>query len=430
MAAVNSIEKQLRSYIVDAAAELGCEPFEVQYNQLQRWFKDNEDAWLSDNASAVRNLGGYTALRDAAFPRDPADSATLPIRLVQVREEASKNRKDAKIAAKEDHFWTKFEELSSKLFEKKIVAPTFKTAPGAKAKKGIQRELHILLSDLHFGSDLDPRYVPLKYGTVEEARRLAHVVKTVINYKRDHRSETRLRVHLAGDIIQGQLHDQRDGDILAAQVARAIHLLSQAMAIFSAEFPEVTVDCSTGNHDRFTSRHKERATYEKADSLSTIIYYSVKKASASLKNVSFDITRKPYVTFDTFGAKCFGTHGDTVLNPGYPGNVINAKGLEGQINRINASLPNADEYKLFFVGHVHVGTIIHMGNGAIMITNGALIPSDQYSVSIGLFENACGQTMWESVPGHVVGDYRFITVNGATDKDESLDKVIEPFVDF
>jgi hypothetical protein len=423
------LDTTLKSYISAAAAELAVEPFDLAYNELQKWMKERGDSWLFDNATSIRLKGGYTNLRDTYFQR-PMTRASLPVDAVKVRETAARNRKEVKLASREQAFLDKFEEMSARLFEKVVVpAPVSK---GSKVKpKTVARELNILLSDLHFGSDLDPRYVPMKYGIVEEARRLAHVVKTVCDYKRDHRAETRLRVHLAGDIIQGQLHDQRDGDILAAQCARAIHLLTQAVAVFAAEFPAgVEIDCSTGNHDRFTSRHKERATYEKADSLATVIYFAVKTATKNLPNVKFEITRKPFTSYESFGAKCFGTHGDTVLNPGYPGNVINAKNLEMQINRINASLPNAEEYKLFFLGHVHVGTVIHMGNGAILITNGALIPSDQYSVSIGLFENSCGQSMWESVKGHVVGDYRFITVNGATDKDESLDKLIVPFVDF
>lgn len=424
-------EDTLVEYIASASSDLKTPAYELQYNQLQRWMKERDNSWLFDHASVIRSLGGFSVLRDTHFPRPVANREALPMRAVQARDTASANRKQTLLAAREQAFWDRFEELSTRIFEGKTKPRGYAVKkPDAKARKGISRELNVLISDTHFGSDLDPRYVPLKYGTVEEARRLAHVVKTVVNYKRDHRAETRLRVHLCGDIIQGSLHDKRDGDIVAAQCARAIHLLDQAIEIFAKEFPEVEIECATGNHDRDTSRHKDRATYEKADSHATIIYYALKKAAKNLKNVKFNITRRPYITYDSFGAKCFGTHGDTVLNPGYPGNTINAKGLEAQINRINASLPNADEYKLFFVGHVHVGTVIHMGNGATMITNGALIPSDQYSVSIGLFENACGQSMWESVPGHVVGDYRFITVNGGTDKDESLDAFIQPFEDF
>jgi hypothetical protein len=341
-----------------------------------------------------------------------------------------KAKKVAVREARDESFWRKLEDVTSRVFKKAQIVPTgWATKPKAQ-KQGISRELNVLISDTHFGSDLDPRYVPHRFGTVEESRRLAQVVKKVCDVNRATRKETRLRVHLAGDIIQNQLHDQRDGDISAAQVARAIHLLAQAIAVFASEFPEVLVDCTTGNHGRNTGRHTERATYEKVDSLETMIYFAVKTAVKHLPNVTFEITRKPYVSYQSFGWRCFGTHGDTVLNPGWPSQNINTKSLEVQINRINASLPDAEEYKLFFVGHVHTGMVLNMGNGVTFITNGALIPSDQYSISIGLFENQCGQWMWESTPEELVSFSHFIRVGTDTDQDASLDRIIQPFRDF
>jgi hypothetical protein len=38
--------------------------------------------------------------------------------------------------------------------------------------------------------------------------------------------------------------------------------------------------------------------------------------------------------------------------------------------------------------------------------------------------------MWESVPGRVVGDSRFVCVDETNDKDKSLDKIIKPFTTF
>lgn len=420
-------EVELKKSIEAAAEVKGVSVNYVQLVDFQKWLKSSGKwTWYKENTSKVKELGGFTNFRDATFTVDL--NSQLPTTTVTTVQKASENRKELKLATREQIFLNKLEAMLSKYLYKDAKKITAKKTPKV---TGITRELNILLSDLHFGSDLNPDFGPmLKYGKTEEARRLAHVVKTVCSYKMDHRNETRLRVHLAGDVIQGQLHDLRDGDILARQCARAIHLLEQAISTFSKNFPEVIVDCATGNHDRNTARHKDRGVYEKSDSLATIIYYSVKKATSHLSNVKFDITLKPYVEYDSFGNRCFGTHGDTVLNPGYPGNTINAKNLETQINRINASLPNAEEFKLFFLGHVHVGTVIHMSNGAILITNGPLTPSDQYSVSIGLFESACGQSMWESTPEYVVGDYRFITVNSTQDKDESLDEIISPFEGF
>ena len=160
-----------------------------------------------------------------------------------------------------------------------------------------------------------------------------------------------------------------------------------------------------------------------------MIYYALKQAVQHLPNVTVEIPLTPYFEYDSFGAISFGTHGDTVLNPGYPGSVINVKSLEQQANKISASRKDGRKYDLFFIGHVHTGALINLPS-ATFICNGALIPTDQYGVSIGLLSARCGQYLWESVPGHVVGDSRFIEVNEKTDQDDSLNKVIKPFEGF
>ena len=82
---------------------------------------------------------------------------------------------------------------------------------------------------------------------------------------------------------------------------------------------------------------------------------------------------------------------------------------------------------MFVVGHVHTASVTHLSNGAVMMTNGAMVPSDEYAVSIGLFENFCGQYMFESVKGYPVGDCRFIRVSKVDDQNKELDKIIKPF---
>ncbi len=423
------IIEELREIMVEAAADTKTPAYDLEYNPLQKYCKENDLRRFFEIQPKIRKLGGYTNLRDTLFVRPADDPDSLPMVRVDVQRQARENRKDTVDASNAQAFLARFETIATKIFKSKIVPSGYSTK-GKSTKHGIKRELNLLLSDLHFGAALDGRITPLPYGFKEESRRLAQVVLQAAEYKEQYRNETRLRLHLGGDIIQGQLHDPRDGEPLSAQTCDAIYLLTQAVAFLASRFPEVYVDCFSGNHDRITARHKDRATLDKWDSISTIIYYAIKTATAGLKNVEISIPRTPYITYESFGAKCFGTHGDTVLNVGYPGSAINVRSLETQINKINASLANREEYKLFFVGHVHTGTLVHLGNGVKLITNSALIPPDQYSLSIGSFENSCGQSLWESVLGHVVGDYRFVEVDGSTDRDASLNKIIKPFTDF
>jgi UDP-2,3-diacylglucosamine pyrophosphatase LpxH len=296
-----------------------------------------------------------------------------------------------------------------------------------KDKTPTERILNIFLSDLHFGSLLSGRRTPLKYGPLQESRRLAAVAQQVCEYKLQYRDVTELHVYIAGDIFQGQLHDPRDGAPLRQQFGASLYYLKQFVAFVSQHFKRVKVHCTPGNHGRNTSRHKDRATLEKTDSFENMLYDAVKVGCDSLPNVQFFIPEPPYIAVNAFDKRIFATHGDTVLNVGYPGSAINVKSLETQINKINAALPDRQEYNLFVVGHVHVNSCVTLSNGATVITNGCLIPTDEYALSIGLFESTCGQVMWESVPGHVVGDYRYIQVDSNTDKDAALNKIIRPF---
>lgn len=365
--------------------------------------------------------GAFRRLREASpasFCKPAADRKSTYLAKLERRDA----RHEADREAKTGLLLEKIEAFTDRVFAGRI------TANSPPRGKRTERIITLVLSDLHFGADLrqDETGV-LEYGPTEEARRLAHVVETAREYKSDHRQETVLEVLLLGDIIQNQLHDPRDGAVLAEQCCRAIHLLSQAVARLAAAFPVVRVRCVSGNHGRNTARHLSRATFQKHDSHETVIYYALSKACSSLKNVAFEIPKTPYVTVDLFGKKVFATHGDTVLRPGNPGKMIHVSALESQINRINATLRDRDEYAVVVMGHIHTATMTHLPNGTVVVTNGALIPSDNYAVSIGFLETVCGQWLWESVPGFPVGDARIVRVDSETDFNSRLDRVIQPW---
>lgn len=345
----------------------------------------------------------------------------------QVGRGERRNHAVSTMMARERLFLQELEEMMKKVFKDKI-SPIKNSFSGHNVAKS--RILNLVLSDIHFGASLDPREVPHAYGPEEEARSLAAVVKQTVEYKPQYRKETILYVHLLGDIIQGQLHDLRDGKPMAEQTAIALNMLSQAISYLSANFPKVVVYTTPGNHGRNKARHPERAVNEKWDSHEFAIYYALKIAFQNTPNVEINVSRRPYYTWDAFDQRGFATHGDTVLSPGYPGKTIDVSGVRKQINEFNSSQPKDKQCKLFVVGHVHVGSMVALPNGATFISNGCLIPPDAYATSIGIFETNCGQWVFESVKGHIVGDARFVVVNEDTRKDKSLDKIIKPFKGF
>lgn len=338
------------------------------------------------------------------------------------------NRKAAVAAGRDAMFMQDLEGVLGRVFPQGWTAPQ---GYKPRAEKAIQRILNVVLSDLHFQSLFDPEEVPIPYGSVEESRRLGKIAVQVAEYKRRYRAETQLNVNLIGDIIENLLHDAREGNVITMQVAAAIQYLVALITFWAGQFPVVKVFCTPGNHGRNVARHKERAIHQKWDSIETIIYLSVKTAieAAGLKNVTFDIGKRPYYVADLFGAKAFFTHGDTVLKPGYPGNKIDVSGLYHQICKWNSARNINGPFQVFAVGHVHFGSLTNMPGEVVMITNGCLVPPGPHALSIGAADVSCGQWMFESTPGHVVGDSRFINVAGA-EKDPEYNKIIAPFTGF
>lgn len=338
----------------------------------------------------------------------------------RIRHRVQKNY--ATSMAKDRLFLEQFKTIAEKLFRNKIVVPK----GVVKSKGPIERTENLLLSDLHFQSLLDPREVPVAYGAVEEARSLAAVVIQAAEFKPQYRENSILNIHLCGDIIQGQLWDARDGAPLAEQAAAAMHLLIQAFAYLSGCYSQVVVRCTPGNHGRNKDRHHDRAIHQKWDSIETMIYYGIKMGLKDVPNIQVEIPYTPYFTYDSFGQKAFGTHGDTVINPGNPGKAINIESLRKQTNEWNSQFIKSERYQLFFVGHVHFAANVVLPNGVRFISNGCLVPPDSFAISGGYF-TTCGQWIWESVPGHIVGDSRFIVIDENIHKDRALDKIIKPF---
>lgn len=387
------------------------------YSYLTASLKDKGEKLDPKFFNKLKQVGGFGSIKKAFFPEK------LSREFFENRKLASENTKILKEELTHDLFFKRFKEINTELSKKALII----TPKVPKKKEIIQRHLHLILSDLHFGARLNAKTGTLKYGPVEASRRLARVVSQTADYKPQYRPKTKLFVNLLGDIIQGKLHDPLDGEEQAAQCNEAIWLLKQALAYLATQFPEVEVFCATGNHDRNTSRHKERATLGKDDSWATVIYFAVQQALEHIPNIKIHIPKTPWITYKSFGVNYFGTHGDTVLKLPNVGSSINISSIENQINKLNASLTDKEEYKVVFAGHVHTGLVLKLSNGVTFITNPALIPADNYAQSIGIFESQTGQFLWESVEGYPFGDSRFLLVDEKTDLDSSLDKIIKPF---
>lgn len=335
------------------------------------------------------------------------------------------NRRQARsvsLAVARDRLFVRmFEEAAGRMLTGKITPRGYGQKKPSKIAKRIT---NLFLSDLHIGATLDGRELPEGFGWTEAARRLAYVTLQAAEYKTQYRDRQALNVLLNGDVIEGLLgHDQADGSPLTEQCIAFLKYMGHALAHLAAAYPTVTVWCEPGNHGRNKLRHEGRATNQKWDSTETVLYVALKMMCARLENVRFEIPHAPAVVVPLFDRAMLMTHGDTHLKIGDPD--TKAQSYEIALNKINGTLEYGRHIDLLAVGHFHKGRHLELKRSAVLV-NGALVPPNGHAKTEG-YDSACGQWLWESVPGYALGDSRFVRVGPEQDRDASLDKVIPTF---
>lgn len=184
----------------------------------------------------------------------------------------------------------------------------------------------------------------------------------------------------------------------------------------------------TGNHERIKSRHHDRATYQKWDSYTTMIYYAVKKAVAGLKNVTFEIPLTPYKLIETACGNIFVTHGDTVTRISNPHKTVPVEKLTNEVNKFILSLGKPID--LFVIGHLHSFTSTLLDTGTMLVVNGGLVPTNYYGQSLGFLNSQSCQVLIRMVPETAYKEIRPLKVTEADRQNEALEKLIQPFESF
>jgi hypothetical protein len=294
------------------------------------------------------------------------------------------------------------------------------------SRSTVKRAVTLHLSDLHIGAKLHAFENPESYAGTQESRRLAWVVQCAAEFKTQYRDHTTLNLLLNGDVIEGLLmHNaaMADGAPMAEQEIAFLGYLSKAIGFLAGAFPSVLVVCEPGNHGRDKLIHEGRATSSKWNGHEWKLFKVLEMMACDLKNVRFSVPKAPAQIVPVFDKNMLVTHGDTELALKDP--LTGARQNEKELNRINANLTYGARVDLLTFGHFHQGAYIPYRSGSIL-ANGALVPANGHARSMG-FETRCGQYLFESVPGFIVGDNRFLEVGPEQDRNSDLDRIIRPF---
>jgi predicted phosphodiesterase len=337
---------------------------------------------------------------------------------------ASKLRKENK-ALTEDSISS--EAFLSELLDinKKAPIKYHKKVKLIKSKK-VARTIVAHVSDTHIGCNIhkDEQGGANEYNPTIAARRFALYFKTLAEYKVDHRDETDLVLVLNGDIFAGIIHNQESVDPMSTQFSSALRIFTQGISYLAQHFKNITVVCTSGNHDRFiTKTDKGRQMDQKWDSFTTMLYSSLQQGFRDYKSIEFIIPESPYARLLVQGHWLFITHGDTVINLGNPSKSINVEAITNQVN--NFITGSGVDIDVLMVGHVHKELFFTLNNGVSLAINGTLSGNDSFSQSIGYLVNRSCQQFFEMTPEFKMGDMRFVDLTAADD-DKSLEKIIEP----
>lgn len=314
-----------------------------------------------------------------------------------------------------------YKQIAAEFFGSKIRATGCATrAP----RKPAKRTVCLLLSDLHIGAELSSLDEPMPFGAIEEARRLEYVMRETIDYKPQHRGNSKLALLWNGDVIEGQLlHQLGAGAPLAEQKAAFWSYSRQMMAEFSHAFEEVEVHWQSGNHGRDKVRHPGRATWRKWDGHEFELGWALREMCRDLRNVTWNQPLHAVSKVNLHGATLCLTHADTEIKLGHPDKAYDRNARE--LAKINEAEIHGCRFDAFAFGHFHTGRVQY--SHVPIVWNPALIPPNGHARSEGYVGEPCGQMLWEAVEGHPVGDVRMLKVDHRTDRDERLGTIIKPF---
>jgi predicted phosphodiesterase len=296
-------------------------------------------------------------------------------------------------------------------------------APEDFSDEVIDSETVLFISDTHFGSIIDAAEVPgNRYNWRVAARRMGLLTHEAATFKCHRDGPRKLRILLGGDLIEGEIHGRGPHiDYLAEQIDGCRQLLTSVIDYLRTFYHSIEVLCVPGNHDRHAHR-MGRGLEHKYDSAITPTYSALAAIFRDCADVRFTIPKTPYALWKSPGGHtCVLTHGDTVVNLGVPSKNFKIDATSALVSKLGKS--RGERIDLVCVGHYHTPLVAQLEDGCAVVVNGCASGTGPYAQSLGIHGSAPAQMLWESVPGHPLGDARIVRL-GAADSDAGWEDIV------
>lgn len=336
----------------------------------------------------LRNNAGLSAgLSRSIAARSEVDPVEQEQRRIERVRTLTHERDLLKAVAGERSFRAFLEELVRETAQAFPAPPPYSSLKGraASTKAGVIDETMLLqLSDFHAPEIVDGERTRgfNEYNSKVAMQRARRVVDTHLSIKaRLERGGWRFRklvVGANGDFVSGTIHEvERHTD--AKNIVQAVYgtglLLGMMIRDLAAQYEEVEVFCTSGNHGRLPDAKRVQQK-DSTRSWDTMVYLYAKEHLRALPNVKFYIPNSYSVAFNVEGWNFIQTHGHDIRS----WNQIPFYGIDRMVRNINAleaSRGNIVHYWL--MGHFHSASSLPMNVGEVFI-NGSLVGATEYSV--------------------------------------------------
>lgn len=258
-----------------------------------------------------------------------------------------------------------------------------------------------MLTDTHFDERVDPEEVGglNKYDRRIAEMRLQRFVEQVIRLARDYIKGIEyagLALFMGGDIFSGNIHEElkeTNEDVLLASLVHWIEPLVAALRLLKAEFGNLYVACTIGNHGRTT--RKPRAKHRAEDNIEWALWRIIAREMAR-EGVHFTIPTSMDTRVQVLNTRYVLTHGDQ-FKGGTGISGIWTPLMLGKHRKTVREMAAGQDFDMLLLGHFHQ---LIFGQG--FIVGGALKGYDEYAYSLNLPPEPPQQAFWVTDPVHGV----------------------------
>jgi len=293
----------------------------------------------------------------------------------------------------------------------------------------------LLVSDIHYGENVNPREVPDGncYSTRVARERWDRLINNTIKKTRTKEKSCKgIVVCFLGDDVSGDIHDELKETNDVTPIDACMEVAEQKVKMlqaFEKEYGNVWVISVMGNHGRTTKKPQSKGVSE--HNYDSLIAAMVKKQLEDHKNITFYTPKSGEAYFELCGYNFLATHGDRIGSRGGTGFIgCSATIARGQHKTRQAYAQIGKPVDWLLIGHFHTPIILEH-----TIANGTTVGYSQYARDLRLEPSLPSQTLFYVDDVYGVTDLSkiYVTNKEQLKKDRQLyfrgnDKIDEKYV--